>query len=84
MSYEYAVKINPAEMHEKPDNIVTKILNKIKAIKDRILEKFHVKGDKLEQMADEALVHVAKETITEADKDGVRTEQESEIGRAHV
>ena len=77
MSYEYAVKINPAEMHEKPDNIVTKIMNKIKAIKDRILEKFHVKGDKLEQMADEALVHVAKETITEADKDGIRTEQES-------
>lgn len=78
MGYEYAAKYNAAEMHEKPDNIVTKFLNKIKSIKDRIIEKFHARGKKLEQMTDEAIVHVAKETIAEADLDGERTEEEKE------
>ena len=66
------------EIQEKPINKVEKILGRIQGVKDFIKKNFDVSNSEtLVEMADDALVHVAKETIAAADKDGVRTHTES-------
>ncbi len=65
------------EIHEKPVSKMEKLLGKIQGVKDFIKSKFGIQsGEKLVKMTDHALVYVAKETITAADKDGIRTEVE--------
>lgn len=69
---------NTPEKQEKSVSKINKLLGKIKGIKDSIKNKFgSSSNEKIAEMTDEALVYVAKETITAADKDGVRTEAEA-------
>ena len=66
------------EIHEKPVSKMEKLLGKIQGVKDYIKSKFGIQSsEKLVKMTDHALVYVAKETITAADKDGFRTEAEA-------
>lgn len=66
------------EIHEKPVSKMEKLLGKIQGVKDFIKTKFGIQSsEKLVKMTDHALVYVAKETITAADKDGIRTEAEA-------
>ena len=66
------------EIHEKPVSKMEKLLGKIQGIKDFIKSKFGTQSsEKLVEMTDDALVYVAKETITAADEDGSRTEAEA-------
>ena len=72
-----AVPASP-EVQEKPVSKIEKLFGKIQGIKDFIKSKFGVQSsEKLVEMVDDALVYVAKETITAADKDGFRTEAEA-------
>ena len=66
------------EIHEKPVSKMEKLLGKIQGVKDFIKSKFGIQSsEKLVKVTDHALVYVAKETITAADKDGIRTEAEA-------
>lgn len=66
------------EIHEKPVSKMEKLLGKIQGVKDYIKSKFGIQSsEKLVKMTDHALVYAAKETITAADKDGIRTEAEA-------
>lgn len=66
------------EIHEKPVSKMEKLLGKIQGVKDFIKNKFGTQSsEKLVEMTDDALVYVAKETITAADEDGSRTEAEA-------
>ena len=68
---------NP-EIKEKSVGKTEKLLGKIQDVKDFIRSKFGTQSsEKLVEMTDDALVYVAKETITAADKDGFRTEAEA-------
>lgn len=75
---EVADTLAGPEIHEKPVSKMEKILGKIQGVKDFIKSKFGIQSsEKLVKMTDHALVYVAKETITAADKDGIRTEAEA-------
>lgn len=75
---EVADTLAGPEIHEKPVNKMEKLLGKIQGVKDYIKSKFGIQSsEKLVKMTDHALVYVAKETITAADKDGFRTEAEA-------
>ncbi|MBR0134177.1 hypothetical protein IJM16_02845 [Candidatus Saccharibacteria bacterium] len=64
------------EHHEETDK-VDKFLDRIKEFKDKIAAKMGISDEKLTAVADEALVDAARETISDADADGQRTESES-------
>ena len=64
------------EQQENPDDKSEKFLNKIKDFKDKIAQKLGLNGEKLTEATDEALVDAARETISAADQDGERTEDE--------
>lgn len=67
-----------SEVQEKPISKMEKLLGKIQGFKDYIKNKFGVQNsEKLVEMTDYALVHIAKKTIIAADKDGIRTEAEA-------
>lgn len=75
---EVADTLAGPEIHEKPVSKMEKLLGKIQGVKDFIKTKFGIQSsEKLVKMTDHALVYVAKETITAADKDGFRTEAEA-------
>lgn len=75
---EVADTLAGPEIHEKPVSKMEKLLGKIQGVKDYIKSKFGIQSsEKLVKMTDHALVYVAKETITAADKDGIRTETEA-------
>ena len=75
---EVADTLAGPEIHEKPISKMEKLLGKIQGVKDFIKTKFGIQSsEKLVKMTDHALVYVAKETITAADKDGIRTEAEA-------
>ena len=75
---EVADTLAGPEIHEKPVSKMEKLLGKIQGVKDYIKSKFGIQSsEKLVKMTDHALVYVAKETITAADKDGFRTEAEA-------
>lgn len=75
---EVADTLAGPEIHEKPVSKMEKLLGKIQGVKDFIKTKFGIQSsEKLVKMTDHALVYVAKETITAADKDGIRTEAEA-------
>lgn len=75
---EVADTLAGPEIHEKPVSKMEKLLGKIQGVKDFIKSKFGIQSsEKLVKMTDHALVYVAKETITAADKDGIRTEAEA-------
>ena len=75
---EVADTLAGLEIHEKPVSKMEKLLGKIQGVKDFIKTKFGIQSsEKLVKMTDHALVYVAKETITAADKDGIRTEAEA-------
>lgn len=67
-----------SEKQEKSVSKIEKLFKKIQDIKDYILSKSSAQnGEKIAEMTDDALVYVARETITAADEDGVRTEAEA-------
>ena len=75
---EVADTLAGPEIHEKPVSKMEKLLGKIQGVKEFIKSKFGIQSsEKLVKMTDHALVYVAKETITAADKDGIRTEAEA-------
>ena len=75
---EVADTLAGPEIHEKPVSKMEKLLGKIQGVKDFIKSKFGIQSsEKLVKVTDHALVYVAKETITAADKDGIRTEAEA-------
>ncbi len=64
---------------ENPGNKSEKFLGKIKDFKDKIAQKLGLGGEELTKAADEALVDAARETISSADQDGERTDEEKEV-----
>ena len=77
IDYEAVATPTSSEVQEKPISKMEKLLGKIQGFKDYIKNKFGVQNsEKLVEMTDYALVHIAKKTITAADEDGFRTEAE--------
>ena len=67
-----------SEKQEKHFGGLKKILAKIQGVKSLIADKLGIQSSEIvAEMTDDALVHVAKETIAAADKDGIRTEEEA-------
>lgn len=65
------------ESHESLNDFVEKIINKIKGLRSKIEKRFGLSNSaEITKMTDEALVYNAKETISAADEDGVRTDEE--------
>ncbi len=56
-----------------------KFLSKIREFKDKIAQKMGLGGEELTKVTDEALVDAARDTISSADQDGERTDEEKEI-----
>ena len=78
VGYEAVATPTSSEVQEKPIGKMKKLLGKIQGFKDYIKNKFGVQNsEKLVEMTDYTLVHIAKKTITAADKDGIRTEAEA-------
>ena len=63
---------------ENPGDKSEKFLSKVKDFQDKIAQKLGIKGEKLTEMTDEALVEAARETISSADSDKERTDEEKE------
>ena len=70
---------NIPESHEENENSesVEKTISNIQDVMSYIEEQTGASGEELVELTDEALVHVANETIGNADEDGVRTEEEA-------
>ena len=66
-----------AEDQEQKASRLDRLFGKIQFARQAIAEKLGLSGKELTDATDEALVHVAKETVAAADQDGVRTEEES-------
>lgn len=66
-----------AEDQEQKASRLDRLFGKIQSARQAIAEKLGLSGKELTDATDEALVHVAKETVAAADQDGVRTEEES-------
>ncbi len=67
-----------SEKQEKHFVGLKKIFAKIQSVKSLIADKLGIQSsEKVAEMTDDALVHVAKETIAAADEDGIRTEEEA-------
>lgn len=65
-----------AEEQEQKTSRLDRLFGKIQSARQAIAEKLGLSGKELTDATDEALVHVAKETVAAADQDGVRTEEE--------
>ena len=65
-----------AEDQEQKASRLDRLFGKIQSARQAIAEKLGLSGKELTDATDEALVHVAKETVAAADQDGVRTEEE--------
>lgn len=65
-----------AEDQEQKASRLDRLFGKIQFARQTIAEKLGLSGKELTDATDEALVHVAKETVAAADQDGVRTEEE--------
>jgi hypothetical protein len=65
------------EQQEAESGKVEKFLSKIKDFKDKIADKMGISGEQLTEMTDAALVDAARDTISDADTDGERTDAES-------
>lgn len=65
-----------AEDQEQKASRLDRLFGKIQFARQAIAEKLGLSGKELTDATDEALVHVAKETVAAADQDGVRTEEE--------
>lgn len=65
------------EDQEQKASRLDRLFGKIQFARQAIAEKLGLSGKELTDATDEALVHVAKETVAAADQDGVRTEEES-------
>ena len=76
MSNAEALHAHNIESDGTPGEKVKAIIKKIKEFGRRIKEKLGLRGKELTQATDEALVFNAKETISTADEDGVRSEEE--------
>ena len=66
-----------AEDQEQKASRLDRLFGKIQSARQAIAEKLGLSGKELTDATDEALVHVARETVAAADQDGVRTEEES-------
>ena len=65
-----------AEDQEQKASRLDRLFGKIQSARQAIAEKLGLSGKELTDATDEALVHVARETVAAADQDGVRTEKE--------
>ena len=65
-----------AEDQEQKASRLDRLFGKIQSARQAIAEKLGLSGKELTDATDEALVHVARETVAAADQDGVRTEEE--------
>ena len=64
---------------EKSSDKSEKFLSKIREFKDKIAQKMGLGGEELTKVTDEALVDAARDTISSADQDGERTDEEKEV-----
>lgn len=70
--------VDNTEIHDKSSTKIEKLFGKIQNVKELIKKKIGIsEQEKITEMADDALLYVAKKTISSADEDGVRTETES-------
>ena len=65
-----------AEDQEQKASRLDRLFGKIQSARQAIAEKLGLSGKELTDATDEALGHVARETVAAADQDGVRTEEE--------
>ena len=65
------------EVQKKPVSLIEKLVVKIQGMQEYIIKALGIQNkEKLTEMTDSALVHIAKETIASADEDGKRSEKE--------